>query len=155
MLEATDTVNAPWHLIADDDPRSARLEVFGTIADAIEKAVQMPVESASDKRTAATYDVLSKIDANKELTKEEYKEKLDKYQKKLTQLQIEMFKAQIPVVIGFEGWDAAGKGGAIRRLTAALDRWASMCIRLRRRTWLKSSSIISGASGPDCHSRAL
>ena len=32
-----------------------------------------------------------------------------------------MFKAQIPVVIGFEGWDAAGKGGAIRRLTAALD----------------------------------
>ena len=43
------------------------------------------------------------IAANKELTKEEYKEKLDKYQKKLTQLQIEMFKAQIPVVIGFEG----------------------------------------------------
>ena len=84
MLEATDTVNAPWHLIADDDPRSARLEVFGTIADAIEKAVQMPAEPASDKRTAATYDVLSKIDANKELTKEEYKEKLDKYQKKLT-----------------------------------------------------------------------
>ncbi|WP_419574144.1 phosphate--AMP phosphotransferase, partial [Phascolarctobacterium succinatutens] len=121
MLEATDTVNAPWHLIADDDPRSARLEVFTKIADAIEKAVQMPVEPASDKRTAATYDVLSKIDANKELTKEEYKEKLDKYQKKLTQLQIEMFKAQIPVVIGFEGWDAAGKGGAIRRLTAALD----------------------------------
>ena len=121
MLEATDTVNAPWHLIADDDPRSARLEVFTKIADAIEKAVQMPVEPAADKRTAATYDVLSKIDANKELTKEEYKEKLEKYQKKLTQLQIEMFKAQIPVVIGFEGWDAAGKGGAIRRLTAALD----------------------------------
>ena len=121
MLEATDTVNAPWHLIADDDPRSARLEVFTKIADAIEKAVQMPVEPAADKRTAATYDVLSTIDANKELTKEEYKEKLDKYQKKLTQLQIEMFKAQIPVVIGFEGWDAAGKGGAIRRLTAALD----------------------------------
>lgn len=37
MLEATDTVNAPWHLIADDDPRSARLEVFTKIADAIEK----------------------------------------------------------------------------------------------------------------------
>ena len=32
-----------------------------------------------------------------------------------------MFKAQIPTVICFEGWDAAGKGGAIRRLTAALD----------------------------------
>ena len=80
----------------------------------------MPVEPAADKRTAATYDVLSTIDANKELTKEEYKEKLDKYQKKLTQLQIEMFKAQIPVDIVFEGWDAAGKGRANRRLPAAL-----------------------------------
>lgn len=135
--------------------RAARLEVFTKIADAIEKAVQMPVEPAADKRTAATYDVLSTINASKELTKEEYKEKLEKYQKKLTQLQIEMFKAQIPVVIGFEGWDAAGKGGAIRRLTAALGHWASMCILLRRRTWSKSSSIISGASGPDCRSRAL
>ena len=81
MLEATDNGKRSLHLIADDDPRSARLEVFTKIADAIEKAVQMPVEPAADKRTAATYDVLSTIDANKELTKEEYKEKLDKYQK--------------------------------------------------------------------------
>ncbi len=122
MLEATDKTNAPWHLIAAEDGRNARLEVFTTIVEAIENAVHNPAkEVPSTERLATTYDVLSKINASKELSKEEYKEKLEKYQKKLAQLQIEMFKAQIPVVIGFEGWDAAGKGGAIRRLTAALD----------------------------------
>lgn len=122
MLEATDKVNAPWHLIAANDGRSARLDVFNTLVEAVENAVNAPKqEPAGIVRSATNYDVLSKINPNKELSKEEYKEKLDKYQKKLAQLQIEMFKAQIPVVIGFEGWDAAGKGGAIRRLTAALD----------------------------------
>ncbi len=121
MLEASDTVNAPWHLVAADDGRSARIEVFTKIVEAIEAAVAAKAEVSAPPRAAATYDVLSRVDPNKELTKEEYKEKLDKYQKRLAQLQIEMFKAQIPAVIGFEGWDAAGKGGAIRRLTAALD----------------------------------
>lgn len=122
MLEATDKVNAPWHLIAADDERSARLDVFTTLVEAVENSLNAPkVEPVVPVSPATTYDVLSKIDANKVLSKEEYKEKLDKYQKKLKLLQIEMFKAQIPVVIGFEGWDAAGKGGAIRRLTAALD----------------------------------
>ncbi len=121
MLEASDTANAPWHLVAADDGRSARIEVFTKIAEAIEAAVAAKAEVSALPRAAAAYDVLSRVDPNKELTKEEYKEKLDKYQKRLAQLQIEMFKAQIPAVIGFEGWDAAGKGGAIRRLTAALD----------------------------------
>lgn len=122
MLEATDKVNAPWHLIAADDSRSARIDVFTTLVEAVENAVNAPkAEPAEIIRPATNYDVLSKINASKEMTKEEYKEKLDKYQKRLALLQIEMFKAQIPVVIGFEGWDAAGKGGAIRRLTAALD----------------------------------
>ncbi len=58
----------------------------------------------------AQYDVLSQVNASQEMSKAEYKEKLDKYQKRLRQLQIEMFKKQIATVICFEGWDAAGKG---------------------------------------------
>lgn len=121
MLEATDTVNAPWHLVAADDPQAARLTVFNTIVDAVEATLAAPEVEAQTQRVQGSYDVLSRIEPSQEMSKEEYKERLDKYQKKLAKLQIEMFKAQIPVVIGFEGWDAAGKGGAIRRLTAALD----------------------------------
>ncbi len=65
--------------------------------------------------------VLSGVDLTKTLTREEYKERLDKLQKKLEVLHCELYRLRIPVVIGFEGWDAAGKGGAIRRLTSHLD----------------------------------
>lgn len=122
MLEATDKVNAPWHLIAADDRRSAEIEIITSIVETVEKAIKTPVTAPMTViRPNTKYDVLGKINAYQELTKEDYKKELDKYQKRLKQLQIEMFKAQIPTVICFEGWDAAGKGGAIRRLTAALD----------------------------------
>lgn len=122
MLEATDKVNAPWHLIAADDRRSAEIEIITSIVETVEKAIKTPVGApAAVIRPNTKYDVLGKINASQELTKDDYKKELDKYQKRLKQLQIEMFKAQIPTVICFEGWDAAGKGGAIRRLTAALD----------------------------------
>ena len=122
MLEATDKVNAPWHLIAADDRRSAEIEIITSIVETVEKAINTPVTAAAAViRPNNKYDVLGKINATQELTKEDYKKELDKYQKRLKLLQIEMFKAQIPTVICFEGWDAAGKGGAIRRLTAALD----------------------------------
>lgn len=122
MLEATDKVNAPWHLIAADDRRSAEIEIISSIVETVENAVKTPVVApAAVVRPNNMYDVLGKINATQELTREEYKKELDKYQKRLKQLQIEMFKAQISTVICFEGWDAAGKGGAIRRLTAALD----------------------------------
>ncbi len=121
MLEATDTVNASWHLIGANDSRRAQVEIFTTIVEAIEHALENEVKVQEQVRPATAYDVLSKVDLDKTISKEEYKEKLDKYQERLTALQIEMFRAKIPAVIGFEGWDAAGKGGAIRRLTAALD----------------------------------
>ena len=107
---------------AADDRRSAEIEIITSIVETVEKAINTPVTApAAVIRPNTKYDVLGKINATQELSKEEYKKELDKYQKRLKQLQIEMFKAQIPTVICFEGWDAAGKGGAIRRLTAALD----------------------------------
>ena len=65
--------------------------------------------------------ILSKADLSLSYTREEYKEKLDKLQKKMDKLHGEMYRRRIPVVLGFEGWDAGGKGGAIKRLTAKMD----------------------------------
>ena len=65
--------------------------------------------------------VLSGIDLSKSLTEEEYKTRLKKLQKRLAELHSELYRLRIPVVIGFEGWDAGGKGGAIKRLTSNLD----------------------------------
>ena len=65
--------------------------------------------------------ILSRADLSLNYTREEYVEKLDKLQKKLEKLHGELYRRRIPVVLGFEGWDAGGKGGAIKRLTAKMD----------------------------------
>ena len=52
---------------------------------------------------------------------EEYRSELKKEQERLATLQLEMYRRQIPMMLVFEGWDAAGKGGAIKRIASALD----------------------------------
>jgi polyphosphate kinase 2 (PPK2 family) len=64
---------------------------------------------------------LSLVDLSQSLELAEYESKLDELQEQLRELEHRIYKKRIGVVIGFEGWDAAGKGGAIRRLVSALD----------------------------------
>ncbi len=56
-----------------------------------------------------------------EMDEETYKKRLKKEQKRLYRLELEMYRKRIPLIILFEGWDAAGKGGAIKRVAQALD----------------------------------
>ena len=53
--------------------------------------------------------------------KDEYEERLEKYQLRMLRLQQKMHQKGRRAIVAFEGWDAAGKGGAIRRLTEKLD----------------------------------
>ncbi len=65
---------------------------------------------------------LDKLDLNKQLeSKEEYEELLEEYQFKLLKLQRKIIENRVAVCAAYEGVDAAGKGGNIKRLTAALD----------------------------------
>ncbi len=64
---------------------------------------------------------LARVDHGLALTREEYRKRLAKAQKTLRGLEFASYQKRRPVVIVFEGWDAAGKGGAIRRLTEHLD----------------------------------
>ena len=65
--------------------------------------------------------MLSTIDLSLSLEQEEYDRLLIKYQVALHALAYQVYLQQRPVVITFEGWDAAGKGGAIRRITEKID----------------------------------
>ena len=65
--------------------------------------------------------MLEKIDLNKKLSKKEYKQQLPKLQRRLYDLETAAWKAGIPSIILFEGWDAAGKGTTIATLTQRLD----------------------------------
>ena len=65
--------------------------------------------------------ILSTLDMSLHLNKADYKKQLQKCQARLNQLHREALKKKISTILLFEGPDAAGKGGAIRRITAALD----------------------------------
>lgn len=64
---------------------------------------------------------LNDVDLSLKLKKEEYQERLEKAQQEILINQLEVFRRNIPVILVFEGWDAAGKGGAIKRSVAMLD----------------------------------
>lgn len=131
MLEKTDTDYAPWTIVEAMDKEFASVKILSAAVNRLaEAAAQKRAElKVSEKQTLNTIkelpeyslSVLNHIDLNKSLTKEQYKEKLDKLQKKLALLHNEIYRRRIPVILAFEGWDAGGKGGAIKRLTQCLD----------------------------------
>jgi polyphosphate kinase 2 (PPK2 family) len=65
--------------------------------------------------------MLETIDLGRTLPKDRAKELLPPLQERLRQLQYQLLEAEVPTIILFEGWDAAGKGTVIQRLTQKLD----------------------------------
>ena len=65
--------------------------------------------------------MLEIVDLSRSLSRKKYRRKLNKYQIQLRALGYQVYQQQRPVVMVFEGWDAGGKGGAIKRLTERLD----------------------------------
>ena len=152
MLTRTDTEYAPWTIIEAHDERYAAVKILTTVVEAFEERYEK--EQITQPRQIdgkfgqndLKESVLKKVDLSKRLDRETYEKKLDELQKKLTLLHSEIYAKRIPVVLAFEGWDAGGKGGAIKRLTRALDP--------RGYTVNPTSSPndieIYGGSGPRC-----
>ncbi len=65
--------------------------------------------------------MLGTIDPSVEMDREEYNLALIRNQVALQALGYQVYVQQRPVMVLVEGWDAAGKGGAIKRLTEKLD----------------------------------
>ena len=65
--------------------------------------------------------MLEMIDLTQKLSKADYNEQCQDYQTQLRILGYYLYQRQRPAILVFEGWDAAGKGGAIKRLTERLD----------------------------------
>ena len=79
--------------------------------------------------------MLDKVDLDQKFEgKKEYEEALDKYQLKMLELQHKVKEEKVPVCIIFEGWDAAGKGGVIKRMIEKLDPRGYHVIAIRAPT---------------------
>lgn len=124
ILEATNTGYAPWNVIDAVDKKQALLQALHILTNQIDQAAEnarvLP-EILHKDYPLIKMPKLSEVPLNQETGKEEYEVRLKELQKKLKKLHNKVYQKKIPVIIAYEGWDAAGKGGNIKRLAGALD----------------------------------
>jgi len=124
-LSDTDRTAAPWYIIDASDKKWAELQVLRFLNQGIDTALKNHALAAPIRQNIFRLSPIPKLSEvsleDKVLTKEEYDEELNRLQKELRDLHNELYRKKIPVIIAYEGWDAAGKGGNIKRITSALD----------------------------------
>ncbi len=114
----------PWHVLDGEKKNAAALEALrllnGMVDTALEsgRTVGKPFE---EDFPLLEMPKLSEVDLSPALTDEEYRALLKKLQKRLGELHNVIYRKKIPVILCYEGWDAAGKGGNIRRIAKPLD----------------------------------
>lgn len=131
-LRRTDAGHAPWHLIEAADRRFRELTAGKLLLQAIERKLRelekakavsaaVPTPKPARVRTKAGITILDHVNLTQRLTDQKYEAQLEKWQSRLTRLTWAAWEKKVASVALFEGWDAAGKGSAIRRVTAAMD----------------------------------
>ena len=127
-LRRTSTANAPWIVVEGANPEYRSITVAQTLLDAMRKRTKAPalrpapaVVAAPIARTVDKANVLAELDLSQKIAKAKFARKIEKLQRRLALATRNPKFANRNVVCVFEGMDAAGKGGAIRRVTAALD----------------------------------
>jgi len=116
---------APWLIVNGKHKRTRTLQV----ARAILERMVAPAGGAESGKSLTAWNrhmksrrgSLAAMDLSKQLNRDEYKKRMKKLQRRLYQLQHRAQVAGLSTVLVFEGQDAAGKGGAIRRLVQGLD----------------------------------
>ena len=132
-IRLTDSGIAPWHIIEATDRNYRNITTAQILATTLEARLQSNTGDQAeatvsdtqsrkfDDQSTARITVLDNIDLNKSLSRDDYQRELELAQSRLHKLAWVMHRQDKNAVVVFEGWDAAGKGSAIRRLTAAID----------------------------------
>ena len=114
----------PWHILDGGKKSTMRYDAFRLLTELIESGIAAgrchgaPVE---EDFPLIEMPKLSEVDLSVSIDRDKYKKELDALQEKIAHLHNVIYRKRIPFVICYEGWDAAGKGGNIRRLAYPLD----------------------------------
>jgi polyphosphate kinase 2 (PPK2 family) len=130
-MKATDRPGARWTVVDCENPRERDLAVGQAILSQLREHVRhrAATKPVAQKKpppppvplVAAGRQLLAAVDLSKKMSAATYKRRLADDLGVLNRLAWEAEKAHRSIVFVFEGWDAAGKGGAIRRLISAVD----------------------------------
>ena len=114
----------PWIRLDGSKRKAAVRDALRLITDSIDRGVEQGRyvgEPFKEKFPLIPMPKLADVDLSPALEDEEYRRELKKLQKRLKQLHNVIYRKRIPVILCYEGWDAAGKGGNIRRIARPLD----------------------------------
>ena len=126
VIRETSTAAAPWIVVEGSDPEYRAVTAGKALLSAMRKRLaqkSLPPATAAAPlmQPVDRVRVLDRMDLSQKLAKPRYEEQLARLQGRLARLTHSPKFRERTVVCVFEGMDAAGKGGAIRRITAALD----------------------------------
>ena len=114
----------PWHILDGSKKSTLKYDAFKLLTDLIESGIAAgrchgaPVE---EDFPLLEMPKLAEVDLSVSIDRDDYKKELDELQEKIARLHNIIYRKRIPFIICYEGWDAAGKGGNIRRLAYPLD----------------------------------
>ena len=123
-LRDTNRSSAPWYIIDARDRNWATLQVLEYLNMGIDVAIHNRDVAAPLRQNVfrlRKIPLLADIPLDKTMEDEEYHEELKRLRTRLDELHNVVYRKHVPVIIAYEGWDAAGKGGNIKRITSALD----------------------------------
>jgi polyphosphate:AMP phosphotransferase len=126
-LRLTSTGVAPWHVVESTNDRYRNLTITGMLNRMLREALDLAKADAARRRRRAAlakprkFNVIRQLDLSLNLPVDEYDKALARQGAKLARLVRRLHDAERSLILAFEGPDAAGKGGTIRRLTQAMD----------------------------------
>jgi polyphosphate:AMP phosphotransferase len=122
-IRITDTAAARWYIINAHNANQRNISVLellvSTLTNAVKLKRQKP-QAAADLFSALPEHVLGKVKLDQKF-EGEYNKAVKKFRDAINLLTLKAYEKGISTIILFEGWDAAGKGGVIRRITSAID----------------------------------
>ena len=127
VLGKTHGENRPWFVVPSANLLKRNLILATLLLRSLEGIVNRAAEPSPKKSRPKTdhrpvlQRALDEVDLSQWLSREEYKVQLVEAQSRLHHLFWAAYEKKVSTILVFEGWDAAGKGGAIRRVTAAID----------------------------------
>jgi len=125
VVRRTSAGVALWNVVESADARYRNVTVSQLLLQALTKRLAMPRPAPGRRRRAPVLPnpvtVLDQVDLTRSLSKSDYERTLHLYWAKLARLSRKSRRRKLSVVLVVEGWDAAGKGGVIRRVTRAVD----------------------------------
>ena len=129
LFEQTNTHSAPWTIVPAANKRYCVIKVLETICNSLASLTsastsRKPAEMQPERSYGLSEErpvILKNVNPAREMSKGSYRLALKEQQLRIRENEFRIFRHRIPVVVVYEGWDAAGKGGNIKRVTEYLD----------------------------------